>query len=82
MKLIGSIKNKIIKNENGENVPDLEITEVLLLRYNVVNNDYQHKLRVWYVFVLNELFGQLLNVSSKKLIFSNNSISEFIQSIY
>ena len=57
MKLIGSIKNKIIKNENGENVPHLEITEVLLLRYNVVNNDYQHKLRVWYVFVLDELFG-------------------------
>ena len=30
MKLIGSTKSKITKNENGENVPHLEITEVVL----------------------------------------------------
>ena len=31
MKLLGSTKNKIIKDKNGENVPDLEITEVILV---------------------------------------------------
>ena len=28
MKLLGSTKNKITKDENGKNVPHLEITEV------------------------------------------------------
>ena len=36
MKLLGSIKNKITKNKNGENVPHLEITEVVLVHYNIV----------------------------------------------
>ena len=31
MKLLGRTKSKITKNENGENVPHLEITEVVLL---------------------------------------------------
>ena len=29
MKLLGSAKNKPTKNKNGENVPHLEITELL-----------------------------------------------------
>ena len=29
MKLLGSTKNKITKDKNGENVPHLEITEVI-----------------------------------------------------
>ena len=42
MKLLGSTKNKITKDKNCENVPHLEITEVLLLvQCNIVNNDYQ-----------------------------------------
>ena len=46
MKLLGSTKNKITKDKNGENVPDLEITEVILIRCNIVNNDYQQDSRV------------------------------------
>ena len=30
MKLLGCLENKITKNKNGENVPHLEITEVVL----------------------------------------------------
>ena len=41
MKLLRSTKRKIIKNENSENVPYLEITEVVLIHCNVVNNSYQ-----------------------------------------
>ena len=41
MKLLGSTKNKIIEDKNGENVPYLEITEVVLIHSNIVNNDYQ-----------------------------------------
>ena len=36
MKLLGSTKTKINKNENGENAPYLEITEVVLIHCNVV----------------------------------------------
>ena len=41
MKSLGSIKNKISKNENGAYVPHLEITEVILVHSHIVNNDYQ-----------------------------------------
>ena len=67
MKLIGSIKSKIAKNVNGENVPYLEITEVVLTLYNIVNNDYQQDLIVLYTVVPNKSFGQLLVISSKKI---------------
>ena len=40
MKLLGSTKCKI-KDENDENVPYLEITEVVLVHCNIVNNNYQ-----------------------------------------
>ena len=46
MKLLGSTKSKINKNENGENVSHLEITEVVLIHFNIVNNDYQQDSRV------------------------------------
>ena len=40
MKLLGSTKSKITKTENGENVPYLEITEIVSILCNVVNNSY------------------------------------------
>ena len=53
MKLLGSTKNKITKDKNGENVPHLEITEVVLVHCNMVNNDYQQDSRALYTFVPN-----------------------------
>ena len=46
MKLLGSTENKITKDKIGENVPHLEITEVVLVHCNIVNNDYQQDSRV------------------------------------
>ena len=40
---LGSTKNKITKDKNDENVPHLEITEVILVHCNIVNNDYQQE---------------------------------------
>ena len=40
MKLLGSAESKITKDKNGENVPRLEIVELVLVHCNVVNNDY------------------------------------------
>ena len=69
MKLLESTKSKIIKDENGENVPHLEITEVILVHCNIIYNDYQQDLRVLFTFVSNKLFGQLLDISSINFIF-------------
>ena len=69
MKLLGSIENKITKEKNGENVPHLEITEVVLVHCNIVNNDYQQDSRVLYTFVPNKPFGSSLEISPKNHIF-------------
>ena len=63
MKLLGSTENKITKDKNGENVPHLEITEVVQVHYNIVNNEYQRDSRVLYTFVPNKPFGSLLEIS-------------------
>ena len=62
MKVLGSTKNKITKYKNGENVPHLEITEVVLIHCNIVNNNYQQDSRVLYTFVPNNPFGSLLEI--------------------
>ena len=56
MKLPWSSENKITKHKNGENVPHLEITEVVLVHCNIVNNDYQQDSRVLHMFVPNKPF--------------------------
>ena len=77
MKLLGSTKNKITKDKNGENVPHLEITEVVLVHCNIVNNDYQQDSRVLYTFVPNKPFGSLLEISPINHIFLKTFNSEF-----
>ena len=77
MKLLGSTKINITKDKNVENAPHLEITELLLVHCNIVNNEYQQDLRVLYTFVPNKLFGQLLDISPKNSIFLKTFNSEF-----
>ena len=69
---------KITKNENGENVPNLEITEVVLVHCNIFNNNYQRNSRVLYTFVPNKSFGQLLDISHKNFIILKIFDSEFL----
>ena len=69
MKLLGSAENKITKDKNGENVSHLEITEVVLVHCNIVNNDNQQDSRVLYPFVLNKPFGSKLDISPANHIF-------------
>ena len=76
IKLLGSTKSKITRDKNGENMPHLEITEVILVHCNIVNNDYQQDLRVLYTFVPNKSFGRLLNISPKNFIFLKTFNSE------
>ena len=66
MKLLGSTKSKITKNENGENVLPLKNAKVVLIHCKIVNNNYQQGSRVLYTFVPNKLFGQLFDILPKQ----------------
>ena len=77
MKSLGSTENKITKDKNGENVPHLEITKVVLVHCNIVNNDYQQDSSAFYTFVPNKPFGTFLEVSPTSHIFLKTSKSEF-----
>ena len=77
MKLLRSSKNKITRDKNGENVPHLEITEVVLVHCNIVNNDYQQDSRVLYTFNPNKPFGSLLEISPTNHIARKTFNSEY-----
>ena len=74
MKLIGSTENKISKDKN---VPHLEITKVILVHLNIVNNYYQHDSKALYTFVPRKPFGSLLEIAPTNFIFRKNLIQSF-----
>ena len=67
----------ITQLKNGENVPNLKITELLLTQYHVAYNSYQQKSNVLNTFVPNKSFGQLSEVALRNLILSITFNSEF-----
>ena len=77
MKLLGSTERKITKDKNGENVPHLEVVELVLVHCNLVNNDYQEDSRILHIFVSNKTFGSLLEISATNHVFLKTSNSEF-----
>ena len=77
MQLLGSTENKITRDKNGENVPHLEITEVVLVDCDILNNDYQQDSRILYTFVPNKPFGSLLEISPTSHIFLETFNSEY-----
>ena len=77
MKLLGSTESKITKDKNGENVPYLEIAELVLTHCNIVNNDYQQNSRTLYTFIPNKPCGSLLEISPPNHIFLKTFNSEF-----
>ena len=77
MKLLGSTESKITKDKNGENVPHLEIVDLVLIHCNLVNNNYHQNSRSLYTFVPNKLFGSLLEISPPNHILLKTFNSEF-----
>ena len=77
MKFVRSTENKITKDKNEENVPHLEITEVILVYFNFVNNDDQQDSRILYTFVPYRSFDQLLEISQTNFIFLTTYDSQF-----
>ena len=58
-------------------MPRIEITEVVLVHCNIVNNDYQQDSRVLHTFVPNKSFGSLLDISPSNHIFLKTFNSEY-----
>ena len=77
IKLLGSTKSKITKDGSSENLPHLEIIEIVLVHCSIANNDYQQDAKVLYTFVPNQSFGQLFNISPKKNVFLKTFDSVF-----
>ena len=77
MKLSGSTKKDIDSDKNSENVTKLESVEVVLVRCNLVKDDYQHTSKVLFSFVPNKQFGQLINISPHSLTMMNTVNTEF-----
>ena len=77
MKSLENSKSRITKDKIDENSSHLEITEIILVYCNVVNNSSQKVLRVFYIFVPNEFFDQFLEISLTNSIFLKAFISGF-----
>ena len=55
----------------------MQITEIIFVHCNFVNNDYQQDSYVLCTFVPNKSFGQLLDISRRNFIFLKSSNPEF-----
>ena len=83
MKLLGSTESKITKDKNGENVPHLEIAELVLIHCNIVNDNYQKNSRILYTFVPNKPFDSSLEISPPNHFFlKKHLIHNFSKSKY
>ena len=69
MKLFGSTKKLIDKTKNRSNLPCLEAVEVVLVHYNLVDNQYQLNCEVLYTFTPNKSYAYLLNIEPSNLVF-------------
>ena len=76
MKSLGSTKSKINKDKNGDFLPHLEFTEVVLVHCNTVNNNYQQDSRVLYTFAISIIWTNL-DISPKTFIFLKTFDSKF-----
>ena len=69
MKLPGSTESKITKDKNGEQVPYLEVVELVIVHCNIINNNYQRDSKILNTFVPNKPFGSLLEISPQTISF-------------
>ena len=63
MQLLGSSKKVIDKKKHGELVRKLKSVEVVLVPFNLVNNNYRQGSKVLFTFVPNKQFGQLITIT-------------------
>ena len=71
MRLLRSTKKYVDADKNGENVPQLESVDVVLVHCNLVKNNYQHASKVLLSFAPDKQFRQLINIKQNFLIMMN-----------
>ena len=76
MGLLRSTKKDVDADKNGENVPQLESIEVVLVHCNLVKNDYQYASKVLLSFVPDKQFRQLINIKQNFSIMMNTVNTE------
>ena len=79
MQLLGSSKRDIDQNKDGEIVPKLETAEVALVHCNLVNNNYQQASKVFFTFVPNKQFGQVITITLYYYTHSVTMLETFIE---
>ena len=77
MKFFGSTKKSINKTQIGENIPSLEVAEVVLVQCNLVDNLYQQKSEVLHNFTPNKFYVYLLNVERSNIVFLKTYNTDF-----
>ena len=77
MNLLGSAKEDVDKDKDGEGVPKLESVEVALVHCNLVNNIYQKAFKVLFTFAPNKQFCQLVTISTHSLTMLKTTSTEF-----
>ena len=77
MKLFGRVKKLIDKSKNGENVWSVEVIQVVLVQFSLVDNQYQQESEVLYTFTSNKSYNYLLNVQPSNLVFLKTYNTEF-----
>ena len=77
MKLLGSTKKDVDQDKDREDVPKLESVEVVLVHWNLVDNNYQQASKVFFTFVPNKQFGQLISILPHSLTILNTTNTEF-----
>ena len=77
MKLLGSIKQDLDQDKEGEDVQKLESAEVILVHCNLVNKNYQQASKVLFRFVPNKQLGELTDISPHSLTMLNTTITTF-----
>ena len=78
MKLLRSTKKGVDQDKHEEDVPKLESVEVVLVHFNLINNNYQQASKVLFTFVPNKQLGQLINISPHSLTMLNTTNTEFL----
>ena len=75
MKLFGNINKLIGKSKNGEKAPSLEVVEVVLVRCNLEDNQYQQTSEV--LSTCNKSYDYLLNAEPSIFVFLKTYNTEF-----
>ena len=74
---LGSAKEDVDQDKDGEDVPKLESVEVVIVDCNLVNDNYQQASKVLFTFVPNKQFGQLITIAPHSLTLQNTKKQYF-----